>query len=66
MENRLKTIRKEKGYTQEALAKASGVHRTSIARYETGKLELGTRSLRRLADTLHVPVDDLIERTESA
>lgn len=66
MQNRLKTIRKEHGFTQAALARDSGVHRTSIARYETGKRGLSTKSLRRLADTLKVPVDDLMEREETA
>ena len=66
MENKLRTIRKERGYTQESLARAAGVHRTSIARYETGKRGLGAKNLMRLADTLKVPVDDLMERTESA
>ena len=66
MENKLRTIRKEHGFTQASLARDSGVHRTSIARYETGKRGLSTKSLRRLADTLKVPVDDLMEREETA
>lgn len=66
MKNKLKAIRKEHGFTQEALAKKSGVHRTSIARYETGKRGISTKNLRRLADTLDVPVDDLMEREEPA
>ena len=66
MENRLKAIRKERGFTQVTLARDSGVHRTSIARYETGKRGLSAKSLRKIADTLKVPVDDLMEREETA
>lgn len=64
MENRIRMARKRKGFTQTQLAKASGVHRTSIARYEAGIREPGAKSLRKLAETLQVPIDDLIERTD--
>lgn len=66
MENKLRKIRKEKGLTQAELARESGVHRTSIARYEAGIHEPGRKSLLKLARTLQVPVDALIEGTESA
>ena len=66
MKNRLKAIRKEHGFTQATLARDSGVHRTSIARYETGKRGLSAKSLRKIANTLNVPVDDLMEREEPA
>ena len=33
----LREIRKEKGFTQQTLAEASGVSQSQIARYESGK-----------------------------
>lgn len=37
MQNRLRELRKSKGMTQGLLSLKSGVHRTSIERYETGR-----------------------------
>ena len=48
--------------TQEQLAAASGVHRVTIARIECGKVCPKMDTLVRLAGTLGVKVDDLIDR----
>jgi mRNA interferase RelE/StbE len=47
--------------TQEELAKASGVHRVTIARIETGEVSPMAETLKRLADALGVLVDDLMK-----
>ena len=48
--------------TQEQLAEATGVHRVTIARIETGDVSPKAETLKRLADALGVLVDDLIEK----
>ena len=48
--------------TQRKLSIKSGVHRVSIARYETGKVSPNVRALERLAEALGVPMDALIDR----
>ena len=59
---RLAKVRKAKGMTQRKLSYLSGVHRVSIARYETGRVSPNVRILEKLANALGVPVDDLIDR----
>lgn len=58
---KLREIRKAKGMTQEQLAKASGIHRITIAKYEAGKVDPKTENAERLAAALGVTVDDLIK-----
>lgn len=55
-------VRKDRGYSQAHLAKLSGVHRVSIARYETGKASPNLRTIEKLANALKVKVDDLIKK----
>ena len=61
MQNRLRELRKVNGLTQEALARRSGVHRTSIARYETGRNGMSEKNLLRIAGALHVSVDEVLK-----
>lgn len=61
MQNRLRELRKINGLTQDQLSRKSGVHRTSIARYETGKNGLSEKNLIRIARALNVPVDDVMK-----
>ena len=58
---RLADVRQAHGMTQEELAKASGVHRVTIARIETGEVSPMAETLKRLADALGVLVDDLMK-----
>jgi transcriptional regulator with XRE-family HTH domain len=44
------------------LAKASGVHRVTIARMETGKISPNIRTLEKLSAALGVKVSELIEK----
>jgi transcriptional regulator with XRE-family HTH domain len=59
---RLAEVRQAHGFTQEQLAEATGVHRVTIARIETGEVSPKVETLKRLADALGVLVDDLIEK----
>jgi len=61
MQNGLRELRKQNGLTQEKLAQKSGVNRTIIARYETGRNRLSEKNLIRIADALHVSVDKVLK-----
>lgn len=62
IKSKLAEIRKSKGMTQRKLSYLSGVHRVSIARYETGRVSPTVRVLEKLADALGVPIDEIIGR----
>ena len=52
--NNLKRLREEQGYTQETLAKASGVGENYISAIERGVRTAGGKTIRRLCDCLMV------------
>lgn len=56
----LKEIRKSKGMTQEALARAANIHRITISKYEAGKVDPSLDNAGKLAEALGVKIDDLI------
>lgn len=56
----LREAREAKGWTQEDLAEAAQMNRTTIAKYETGRIEPKSKSLKRLAAALEVDVNVLI------
>lgn len=57
MENRLRQYREEKGWTQDELARKSGVSRVTICLLETGKLQTSkTDTLTKIADALGAKV----------
>lgn len=62
---RLKAIRKERGYTQQSLADALGIDRTTITGYEIDKGLPQPAILRALADRLQVSIDYLMCRTDN-
>lgn len=57
----LQTIRKKCGMTQGQLAAASGIHRVTIAKYESGQVTPSVDNAERLATALNVTLDDLME-----
>lgn len=61
---RIAEIRRERGFNQEELAEMVGVHRVTLAKYETGSIEPGAMILSRIADALDVSTDELLCRTE--
>ena len=61
--NRIRQIRLEKGLTQKQLAEKSGMYESQIRKYETGKALPKINTLKKIADSLDVPVSDLIEPT---
>ncbi|MBD1229564.1 helix-turn-helix transcriptional regulator [Xenorhabdus griffiniae] len=58
--NRLITLRKQKGLSQQALADAVGIHVTQIKRYEGGISLPSLEAIKKIAQTLRVTTDSLI------
>ena len=56
------TVREYRGMTQDELAKAAGLSKNSVARYESGINLPGTGSVVKLADALDCTVDVLLGR----
>lgn len=63
--NIIKTRREAKGWTQEQLAEATGIHRVTIARYETVNGGMTLESAQRLASALGCKVDDFLKEVET-
>ncbi len=59
-QDRLATLRKEKGFTQQALAEMAGVHVAQIRRYEAGDSQPTLDVIRKLAIALSVSADMLV------
>ena len=52
--NKIKTIRKQKGITQEKLAELIGIETPSMSNIETGKYSPSIETLQKLAEILNV------------
>lgn len=62
---RLKSLRNQKGVTQDEVANALGVSRATVAGYESGKKrEPDYETLRKIADYFSVSTDYLLGRTD--
>lgn len=61
---RLVTLRKQKGLTQQALARALELHITQVKRYEAGTSQPSLEALKKLAMTFRVTTDFLIFEPE--
>ena len=59
--NRLRKIRKEKGFSQEGLGFKSGLHRTYIGAIERGEQSVSVDNVYKLAKALKVKPKDLFE-----
>lgn len=57
---RVATLRKKKGLTQQALAELVGVQMLQVHRYETGVSQPTLEVIRKLAVALNVTADELI------
>ena len=62
---RLKALRKERGYSQEDVAKMLGIGRTTYLKYESGENK-PSRKLKELASLFGVTTDYLLGRDTSA
>ena len=61
---RLKTLRKERGYSQEDVAKMLGIGRTTYLKYESGENK-PSRKLKELASLFGVTTDYLLGRDDA-
>jgi transcriptional regulator with XRE-family HTH domain len=53
-------VRKSRGFTQQELAESATVHVNQVRRYEAGSAQPTLEALTRLAQTLHVSLDELV------
>lgn len=60
----IKSLRKEKGFTQETFASEINIPRTTYANYEANKREPSIEMLKRIAKALEVPLDILIKMSQ--
>lgn len=51
---RIKTVRREKGFTLQYLADSTGVHYTQISKMERGECKLLSKNLLKICDFLHI------------
>ena len=63
MENRLRELRKEHRLSQQAIASRLEMSQTGYSKYETGRNDISTVVLQRLADFYETSVDYLLGRT---
>ena len=64
MQNRLKELRKSRGYTQVALQMQTGIEQALLSKFETGERIPPTETLLHLADFYNVSIDYILCRTE--
>ena len=57
---RLRTARRQAGYTQQQVAEALGIGRSTIATWETGQNDVDSATLRRLAELYGTSTDALL------
>lgn len=60
IQNNIKYLRKEKGFTQETFAQALGINRPSVGAYEEGRADPRLVTLSKMAELFEVSVDELI------
>ena len=62
--NRIKTLRKLAGYSQEQIARKLNVSQGAVSQWERGVTIPASEQLLALADILHVSIDDLLDRSQ--
>ena len=63
MKNRLKELRKNRGYTQVSLQMQTGIEQALLSKFENGDRIPPTETLVRLADFYDVSIDYILCRT---
>ena len=66
MDNRLKELRKKRGYTQISLQMQTGIEQALLSKFENGERIPPTETLIRLAEFYNVSVDYILCRTNKA
>ena len=65
MKNNLKLLRKNKGYTEIALQRHTGIEQALLSKFENGERVPPTETLIRLADFYNVSIDYILCRTDN-
>ncbi len=65
MKNKLRQLRKEKGYTQIAVQMKTGIEQSLLSKFESEERTPPTETLLRLADFYDVSIDYILCRTEN-
>lgn len=65
MNNRLKELRRSKGYTQIALQMHTGIEQALLSKFENEERTPPTETLVRLADFYNVSIDYILCRTDN-
>jgi transcriptional regulator with XRE-family HTH domain len=63
--HRIRELRTEQGYSQEAFADKCGVHRTFMGTVERGESNLSFQNIAKVSSTLGVPLSTLFRELES-
>lgn len=63
--NRLRELRKSKGYTQVYLQMQTGIEQSLLSKFENGERVPPTETLTRLADFYNVSIDYILCRTDN-
>ena len=64
MHNRLRELRKSRGYTQVAVQMQTGIEQALLSKFENGERVPPTETLIRLADFYNVSIDYILCRTD--
>lgn len=64
MLNRLKELRKSRGYTQMVLQMQTGIEQALLSKFENGERVPPTETLYRLAEFYNVSIDYILCRTD--
>lgn len=65
MQNRLRELRKSRGYTQISLQMQTGIEQALLSKFENGDRIPPTETLLRLADFYNVSIDYILCRTDN-
>ena len=63
---RVRTVRSQKGISQEALADKAGLHRTYVSSVERGERNVSLSTVERLAAALEISMADLMPTSEGS
>lgn len=63
VQNRLRELRKSRGYTQISLQMQTGIEQALLSKFENGERIPPTETLMRLADFYNVSIDYILCRT---
>jgi transcriptional regulator with XRE-family HTH domain len=58
---KIATLRKQKGWTQDQFAEKVGVHGRHVSRWETDKMKPSVKVLKKIAEVFEISVEELIK-----